>query len=396
MTIDKAYVVGYGLVDTLGNNPKDCFKRMLDDTDYSSDIPAMIEENHKIYRAYVTDESNLVLPEGWVSRGTTLTQKMAMHCTKQALEMANLPHSSNVAVIFSTCLNDTETIEEYFPKLVANKRINPRIVVNRILDMASCHINSHWQYLGINTSVFASCATGIFSIDYAMRLLDEYDYVICGSGDAGSHRIAMKYFMAINALGNVNTPFDDTREGFVMGNGTGVLVLASQKSVEKYGATVHATLYPAGLASDAFDQTSPAQDGRGARLAMSKALASKVSIDAVSAHATSTPVGDIIEYAAVTDCVKDIPIYAPKSKIGHTLAGAGIVETIYAIESMKFGIIPHIHNLKEASMDVHNCLVRENKKFDDKPILRTLNNSFGFGGKCAAQIIEVDRRTQWL
>ena len=393
MTIDKAYVVGYGLVDTLGNNPKDCFKRMLDDTDYSSDIPAMIEENHKIYRAYVTDESNLVLPEGWVSRGTTLTQKMAMHCTKQALEMANLPISSNVAVIFSTCLNDSETLQEHFPKLLTNKRINPRIVVNRILDMACCHIGSYWGFMGASTSVFASCSTGIFSIDYAMRLLDEYDYVVCGSGDVGSHNVAMKNFMAINALGNDNKPFDDNREGFVIGSGAGVLILASSRTVEKYGATIHATLYPAGLASDAFDQTSPAQDGRGARLAMDKALISNVSIDAVSAHATSTLVGDIIEYDTVTDYFKDIPIYAPKSKIGHTLAGAGIVETIYAIESMKSGIIPHIHNLKDASMDVHNCLVRENKKFEDKPILRTLNNSFGFGGKCAAQVIEVDRRT---
>ena len=392
MTIDKAYVVGYGLVDTLGNNPKDCFKRMLDDTDYSSDIPAMIEENHKIYRAYVTDESNLVLPEGWVSRATTLTQKMAMHCTKQALEMANLPISSNVAVIFSTCLNDSETLQEHFPKLLTNKRINPRIVVNRILDMACCHIGSYWGFMGASTSVFASCSTGIFSIDYAMRLLDEYDYVVCGSGDVGSHNVAMKNFMAINALGNDNKPFDDNREGFVIGSGAGVLILASSRTVEKYGATIHATLYPAGLASDAFDQTSPAQDGRGARLAMDKALISNVSIDAVSAHATSTLVGDIIEYDTVTDYFKDIPIYAPKSKIGHTLAGAGIVETIYAIESMKSGIIPHIHNLKDASMDVHNCLVRENTNFEDKPILRTLNNSFGFGGKCASQIIEVDRK----
>lgn len=392
MAIDKAYVVGYGLVDALGNNPKDCFRHMLDDLDYSSVIQPMKEENLKIYQAYCVDESSLVLPDGWNSKGTTLTQKLAMHSANQALVMANLPISSNVAVIFSTCLNDSETLQEHFPKLLTNKRINPRIVVNRILDMACCHIGSYWGFMGASTSVFASCSTGIFSIDYAMRLLDEYDYVVCGSGDVGSHNVAMKNFMAINALGNDNKPFDDNREGFVIGSGAGVLILASSRTVEKYGATIHATLYPAGLASDAFDQTSPAQDGRGARLAMDKALISNVSIDAVSAHATSTLVGDIIEYDTVTDYFKDIPIYAPKSKIGHTLAGAGIVETIYAIESMKSGIIPHIHNLKDASMDVHNCLVRENTNFEDKPILRTLNNSFGFGGKCASQIIEVDRK----
>jgi len=393
MSVNKAYVVGYGMVDTLGNNPTDCFQKMLDNTDYTQDVPEMLEENLKVYRGYSVDKSNLILPEGWTSRQTTLTEKLAMHCTKQALEMANLPHSSNVAVVFSTCLNDTEFSEEYFPKIVENKRINPRIAINRILDMACCHINSHWKFMGASTAIFASCATGIFSIDYVMKLLDEYDYVVCGAGDAGTNRVAMKYFTILNALGNNNKPFDDNREGFVMGTGAGVLILASEKAVQKYGAKVHATLYPAGLASDAFDMTSPASDGRGARLAMDKALASGVTIDAISAHATSTPIGDVIEYHTVTDYFKDVPIYAPKSKIGHTIAGSSILETIYAIESMKAGIIPHIHNLKDASMDVHNCLVRENKKFEDKSILRTLNNSFGFGGKCAAQVIEVDRRT---
>jgi len=169
------------------------------------------------------------------------------------------------------------------------------------------------------------------------------------------------------------------------------LILASAKSVEKYGSKVYATLYPAGLASDAYDQTSPAADGRGSRLALSKATTSNVTIDAVSAHATSTPTGDIIEYASITDYFGNIPIYAPKSKIGHALAGSGMVETIYAIESMTAGIIPHIQNLNNASMDTHNCLVRTNTPFEDKPTLRTLNNSFGFGGKCASQIIEVTR-----
>ena len=389
--MNKAYVVGYGLIDSLGNNPKTCFDKMLDDTDYSVELPHMVEENHKIHRGYVVDEQNLILPEGWDTKGTTKLQRMAMHATKQALEMANLPPSANVAVIFSTCSNDTETLEDSFPRLIANKRINPRIVVNRIPDMACAHISSYWQFMGVSTSLFASCATGILTIDYCMRILDEYDYIVCGAGDAGTFKVALKYFNAIGALGNHSKPFDDNREGFVMGDGAGVLILASEQAVKKYGAKVHATLYPAGLASDAFDQTSPAQDGRGARLALEKATIGNPMFNAVSAHATSTPVGDSIEYHVITSYFGNVPIYAPKSKIGHTLAGAGILETIYAIESMKNRIIPHVHGSKNITMDDDHlaCVVRENKKFKDVEVLRTLNNSFGFGGKCASQIIEV-------
>ena len=225
-----------------------------------------------------------------------------------------------------------------------------------------------------------------------MRMLDEYDYVVCGAGDAGTFRVALKYFNGIGALGNKNMPFDDAREGFVMGDGAGVLILASKKSVEKYGSKVHATLYPAGIASDAFDQTSPAQDGRGATLALCKVmgqLAFDKRIDAVSAHATSTPAGDIVEYNVLTKNVMGVPIYAPKSKIGHTLAGAGILETIYAIESMKAGLIPHIQNSNNTSMDIGRTLVKTNTLYKNKTTLRTLNNSFGFGGKCASQIVEV-------
>lgn len=393
--MENAYVVGYGLIDVLGSDPSENFKRMLDDKDYSSELPHMVEENHKIHRGYVADESLLELPYGWEPKGTTKLQRMAMHATNKALRMANLPASSNVAVLFSTCSNDTETLEESFPRLISNKRINPRVVVNRIPDMACAHISSHWQFMGVSTSLFASCATGILTIDYCMRLLDEYDYVICGAGDAGTFRVALKYFNAIGALGNHSKPFDDTREGFVMGDGAGVLILASEKSVKKYGAQIHATLYPAGLASDAFDQTSPAQDGRGATIALKKALASSyMPVDAISAHATSTPVGDIVEYNVLTKFAPNIPVYAPKSKIGHTLAGAGILETIYAIESMKQGIIPHIQNSNQLTMDQGNSLARLNQNFPKRETLRTLNNSFGFGGKCASQIIEV-RRDVW-
>lgn len=385
--MNEAYVVGYGIIDALGNNPKDCFANLLNDQDYTSDIDFLIEQNHKITRGAVAKH----IPEGPI-KGLTRMQRMSMYATEQALAMANLPHSDNVAVLFSTTVNDLEEIGELYVRHTANKRVHPRMILNRIPDMLPSYIASQHQFMGACASLYSSCATGLVTIDYAMRMLDEYDYVIVGSGDAACTEFPIKSFAALGAMSNTSKPFDDSRDGFVMGDGVGVLILQSKHMVQKYNSQVYAKLYPVGVANDAYDNTSPADDGRGSKLAIEKALQPVTGeIHAVNAHATSTPAGDVIEYRVVTDKFGTVPIYAPKGKTGHTMAGCGITETIYSIESMRQGIIPHIHNLQQASIDIHDCLVKANQSFPDRLTLRTLNNSFGFGGKCCSQVIEVTK-----
>jgi 3-oxoacyl-[acyl-carrier-protein] synthase II len=388
--IEPVYVVGYGMIDALGNNPKDCFSNMINNMDYSAKLDFMGE--HKIQRGIPVDDSLIQLPDKFTPKITanmTRAQQFAIHATDQALKMSRLPLSKNVAVIVSSITNDVEILDECFLKLKANKRINPFKIVNRIPDIISSQICSHYGFMGTSLSIYASCASGLLSIDYAMRIVDEYDYVIVGGSDAGVLEIAMKYFASIGALGNNNAPFDDNREGFVMGEGSGILVIQTEEKVKEFNSTKYAKLYPVGSASDAFDLTSPAQDGRGAKLALEKALKQIKKIDIVSAHATSTPIGDPIEYSIVSERFPGIPIYAPKSKIGHTMAASGVLETIYAIESMANKTIPHCQNLVDCSYDVHNTLIRTPTKIN-KSVLRTLNNSFGFGGKCAGQVIEVN------
>lgn len=386
--MDNAYVVGYGLIDALGNNPQDCFNNMLDDNDHLTQLEPMgIDITHGFV---VPDESIAVLDN--LPKMLTKTQQMGFHAVAQALAMSNLPPSKNVAVILSTILNDIETLEDMYPRLVDNKRIHPRKILNRVPDMLASHVAQYYGFMGTSLSIFAACASGITSIDYAMRLLDEYDYVVVGGSDAGCHPFSIKYFNALGAMSSTSQPFDDNRSGFVMGDGCGVLILQSNRMVRKHNSTVYATLYPAGITNDAYDPTNPAEDGRGANMAIEKALSSVSGpIHAVNAHATSTPIGDVIEYNVVTNKFNDTPMYALKSKIGHTMAASGVVETIYAIESMKRRVIPHIHNLNTASYDTHNCLVKSNQPYSDSATLRTLNNSFGFGGKCASQVIEVSK-----
>jgi 3-oxoacyl-(acyl-carrier-protein) synthase len=387
-----AQVVGYGMIDGLGNNPSDCFVNMLTDQDFVTDLSFFV--NGQISRGIQVNFQGLVLPTGFSDKGITQTQRLAMHATAQAINHANLPHSSNVAVILSTVSNDAEFIEENFYKFIENRRVNPRAVVNRLPDIACNQIACHYDFRGVSYSLFASCSTGLMSIDAAMKLLEEYDYVVVGAADAGCFGFSMKYFAYIGALSNFSAPFDASRKGFCMGEGAGTLILQSADKAKEYGSTVYATLYPVGMASDAYDATSPHQDGRGAVMAIDKAMKHipDGGIHAVNAHATSTPIGDAVEYKVLADKFPNIPIYAPKSKIGHTLAASGILETIYAIEAMRNGIIPQIHNLK------HCDFLREEGKlsfisseFSAEPTLRTLKNSFGFGGKCASMVIEVNK-----
>jgi len=390
--VNPAYVVGYGMVDALGNRPGNCFLNMINDYNPIQKLDFMGE--HKIQYG-IPCLHELLLPEAFTPKITanmTRAQQMALHATEQALKMANLKHSSNVAVIVSSVSNDVEFLDGNFQRFKENKRVNPFKIVNRIPDMIVGQITSHYKFHGASVALYASCATGMYSIDYAMRILDEYDYVVVGGADAGVFEMALKYFAGIGALGNHNCPFDENREGFVMGEGAGILVLQSKDKVQQYDSNVYAKLYPVGCASDAFDLTSPATNGVGAKLALDKALdgIEPDTIDAISAHATSTPIGDEIEYQVLQDYLHDVPIYAPKSKIGHTLAAASVLECIYSILSMRNRVIPGCYNLKNAEYDVSKQLVRTSCDLKTtSKVLRTVNNSFGFGGKCASQVIEV-------
>lgn len=391
--VEPVYVVGYGMIDALGSSPSECFPNFLDDTDYSIDYQPMLEREEKIYRGLAVDYDTLKLPEinSKIVKTLTRSELLAFHVVEQALNMSGLEKKQDVAVIFSSASNSYESGNKIVHDLYDKKRVNLRKLVNILPDMLPSHLCGHYGFMGASVSMLASCATSLYTMEYAQRLCDEYEYVVVGSADYNVNVELMLYFQSLGALGNNNCPFDDKRTGFMMGDGAGCLILQSAEKVKEYGSTVHAKLYPAGCGSDALDMTSPAPDARGAKIAINKALknAGGIDIDVVSGHATSTSIGDPIEYLAITQTLgTKIPMYAPKSKIGHTIGAASVLETIYAIESMKNKVIPHIQNLNKCSFDRKGILVRENTELPNKT-LRTLNNSFAFGGKCISQVIEV-------
>lgn len=380
----KAYVVGYGSIDALGNNPYESFQNSLNNTDYSSIIEPLKE--YPINTGYQVEDSRLLYPQGFRPKGMSRAQKFVMHATNLALLHANIRHSSNVAVIISSTLSEGEMSSKNIPKFLSNCKVSPRENVNTITDMCTYHVAEHWKFHGMSTSVAAACATGLVSIDYAMRILHRYDYVIVGGADAGCYETAIKGFHQIGAISNNNSPFDNNRTGFVMGEGAGVLILQNAYNVEKYGSKVHAILHEPGHASEGLSITSPAEDGRGAVQAMRQALRyAEIVPNTVCAHGTSTPIGDVIEYTAIQKILPNTPIWAPKSKLGHTVGASGILETIHCIEAGKQNIVPHIHNLNKCDFDTNNNLCRENTPCEKV----FMNNSFGFGGKNMAQVLEV-------
>jgi len=381
----EAYVVGYGSIDTLGNNPWSSFQKTLDNVDYKTwfdDLGLM---------AYPVDDDTIVYPSGWKPRNNSRAQKFFMHATNLALEHSTLPIVPNVAVILSSTLSEGELNEENFPKRAAGKRIPLRSLVNTITDMCTYHVCNHWGFHGLSTSVAAACATGLVGIDYAMRILHKYDYVIVGGADAGIYKTTMEGFNSIGALSSDTSPFDDNRSGFVMGEGAGVVILQNKENVDKFNSKPIATLYEPGHATEGLSLTSPAEDGRGAAQAMKEALENSPvnMVDTICCHATSTPIGDITEYTAIDRIHSNNPLlWAPKSKLGHTVAASGILETIHLFEAFKARTIPHIHNLEKCSFDSRKLLAYTNQSISSEQKW-AMNNSFGFGGKNMSQVIEL-------
>lgn len=363
----EAYVVGFGMIDALGDNPITCWENMINERDFHKPIDHFIHPDDGVKNAIG------FYPDVEIDPKTHRFLQYGMHAVQEALRMSGLPISTNVAVIYSS-LTGGESSKNTFK--LTGKKLKPKLAIKCTQDSLATDITLKYGFTGINTSVYSACATGLVSIDYAMRLLDEYDYVIVGGSDAGINSFQLPTLTTIRALGSKSRPFDNNRDGFVMGEGSGCIILQSKKKVEEFGSKVYAKFTGIANASDAFDLTAPS--GEGARKCLS--MLDLTGVDAVNAHGTGTPVGDVVEYNVVREFT-NAPIYSNKGKIGHTFAAAGVLETIYSILSIQNGCIPHSAGCTESDMDINT----ENVYTDVKKVLV---NSFGFGGKCCSIIVE--------
>lgn len=284
------------------------------------------------------------------------------------------------------------------------RRVSPFFVPAALINLTSGHVSIKYGFRGPNHSVVTACATGTHAIGDAARLIayDDADVMIAGGAEGAVCRIGVAGFAAARALSTgyndnpaaASRPWDAARDGFVIGEGAGIVVLEEYEHAKKRGAKIYGEVIGYGLSGDAHHITSPAEDGNGGYRAMEAALKrAKINpedVDYINAHGTSTPVGDGIEFGAVkrmfANALDSVSMSSTKSAIGHLLGAAGAVEAIYAAKAMQTGVLPPTLNLDNPS---ENCQGMDlvPKVAKEKKVNTVLSNSFGFGGTNATLIL---------
>ena len=329
----------------------------------------------------------------------------------QAVEDSGwIPKSDNdkfrTGVILGSGIGGLETIAKTTELMLLKgpRKVSPFFIPSSLINLLSGQISIKYGFKGPNHSVVTACSTGAHAIGDAARIIKygDADVMIAGGAEAACCRIGMAGFASARALStNFNErplessrPWDQNRDGFVMGEGSGVLVLEERDHAIARGAKIYAEIKGYGMSGDAHHITAPAETGDGGFRAMKAALndcnLKSTDIDYINAHGTSTPLGDVIELKAIKRLlngdVSKVSISSTKSATGHLLGAAGAIEAIYSILSIVNQIIPPTNNLINPDKDAIGFDLVP-LKYKNKKISNVLSNSFGFGGTNASLII---------
>ncbi|MDF1643662.1 MAG: beta-ketoacyl-ACP synthase II [Pseudomonadales bacterium] len=415
----KIVVTGMGLVTPLGCGIDEIWQRLIDgksgvgtiDRFEVDDLPikiaGLVPDHLKDEIAGLDHEAVLPRKE---RRKIDLFTLYAIAAAEQALCQAGwFPTDEKdqmvTATVIATGIGGFPTITEAQHTLETKgyKRISPFVAPAFLANLAAGNISIRYGFKGPIGCPTTACAAGIQAIGDGMRLIrsGEAEVAIVGGTEACVDPLSLASFNALRALSSHNDtpeqasrPFDQNRDGFVMGEGAGVLVIETLEHALKRGATPLATLSGYGTSADAYHITSGPEDGAGGaaaiRIALAKANLVPEQIGYINAHATSTPVGDQAEVAALravfADQLPDIPISSTKSATGHLLGGAGGVESIFSILAVRTGILPPTLNLDQPDQNFLDLNLIPNQAIEEK-VEHALCNGLGFGGVNAALIV---------
>lgn len=283
------------------------------------------------------------------------------------------------------------------------RKISPFFIPGALINLASGQVSIKHGFKGPNHSVVTACATGAHAIGDAARFIKngDADVMVAGGAEGSICRIGFAGFCALRAMSTgfndtpekASRPYDKERDGFVMGEGAGIVILEEYEHAKKRGATMYAEVKGYGLSGDAYHITSPSEDGDGGYRAMMAALADSglqaSDIDYLNTHGTSTPVGDEIELKAIERvfgaAAANLSMSSTKSAIGHLLGAAGAVEAVFCTLAIRDGVAPPTLNLDNPSVETAIDLVPRTAR--RRPIRAAMSNSFGFGGTNAALIL---------
>ena len=415
MTKRRVVITGMGAVTPCGIGVDKFWKSMLEGKSGISTFEQISTEGHTTTIAGEIKDTDFN-PEDYMSskdakRMDRFTQ-FAMVAADEAIEDAKLDEAGidpyRIGVIVSSAAGGFKTFEKNHIAMMEKgpTKGSPFTVPMLIVDMASGRISMKHGYKGVNKAVVSACATGSQSIGDAFRAIQygDADVMIAGGCEATITTLGIVAFTAARALSKHNDepqkasrPYDKDRDGFVMGEGAGVLVLEEYELAKKRGAKIYAEIVGYGQTADAYDMVAPDPEGNGAYMAMKLALKDAdldpSAIEYINPHGTSTGLGDIAESQAIAKIFGDkeqnpnLVVSSTKSMHGHMLGATGAVEAIVCVKTMTDGIVPPTINLDNQDEHVAN-LDYVPHKAREKKVGAALSNSFGFGGHNASLVFK--------
>ncbi len=393
----KVVITGMGVVSSLGLDTDTFFNNIINGKSGISPITSFDTSNHSVK---IAGEVKTNLEEYFDSKELNRIDRFtafALMAAKEAIETSNLNKKTNekVGVIIGSGIGGIHTMEKQYTRLQKSpKRVSPFFVPSMILDIVSGHISIKYGFKGPNFAIVSACASGNHAIGESFNRI-KYgmdDVIVTGGTEGGITPLSVAGFANMKALSknpdynNASRPFDNNRDGFVIAEGAGIIVLEEFEHAKKRGANILGEIVGYGATADAYHLTSPSLDGSGATEAMLNSIKdAKIQIediDYINAHGTSTPYNDKIETLAIKNTFKNhsknLYVSSSKSMIGHLLGAAGAVEAIITIKSLQKSIIPPTINYEIPDPDCDLNYVPN--KSVEKDIDYALSNTFGFGG----------------
>ena len=405
----RVVVTGMGIISPLGNELEATWQNILAGKSGAKTVTAFdVTEYPTKFAAPVENFDDVNHLDVKTKRRVDEFIQYGLVASKHAIENSGLElnsiDSSRIGVSIGSGIGGLDTIEKN--ALTLDKRgprkISPFFVPGAIVNMVSGLVSIEYGLHGPNLSIVTACSSGNHSIGFSARSIShgDCDVMITGGSEMAITPLGLGGFSAVTALSTNNEnptkasrPWDKDRDGFVLGDGAGVLVLEEYEHAKARSANIYAEVIGFGMSSDAFHMTAPAKDGKGAKQAMISALKDadldSAKIDYINAHGTSTPLGDIIEANAIADIFstsqEQIAVSSTKSMTGHLLGAAGAIESIFSILSLRDNRLPPTINLDNLDGDAPKLNYVANES-QEKEINYVLNNSFGFGGTNASLV----------